>query len=281
MHSFFRGPICNEAYTLTLGDRGENEKGMQIIGKAAEKGLTVAQLVAIEQKLTARGMECRLISLGQLLPGVSTPDAAVLVVCGGVNGLLKESKGEDMVYKELRSMPKDKTYRNKYGNVVNKHARHNNTMWDDSHQEPDIDHGKGTVVSFDDYQTTRQLRNAIAELIDVPRLVGELNHYFDAVKCGIDYHGDEERKIVVGTRFGYGANGFLLKFHWYKNGHPVGLEGHIKLNAGDVYMMSEKAVGFDTFKCPESFTLRHAASKDKAVSGQKRKACNEEGPKVL
>lgn len=253
---------------------------MQIIGKAAEKGLTVAQLMAIEQKLGAMGVECRLISLGQLLPGVSTPEAAVLVICGGVNWLLKESKGEDMVYKELRSMPKDKTYRNEYGNVVNKLARHNNTM-DESHQEPDIEHGKGTVVSFNDYPTTGRLRNAIAELIGVLQLVGELNHYFDAVKCGIKYHGDEERKIVVGTRFGYGANGFLLKFHWYKNGHPVGMEGHIKLNSGDVYIMSEKAVGFDTYKCPWSFTLRHAASKDKAVSGQKRKACNEEGPKVL
>ena len=281
MPPFFRGPICNEAYTVTFGDCAENEKGMQIIGKAVQMGLTVDQLVATQKKLMEMGMECRLISLGQLLPGVSTPDAAVLVILCGVNGLLKESRGEEMVYKELRSMPKDKTYRNRYGNVVNKHARHNNTMAN-YHQEPDIERGKGTVVNFNDYPVTGQLRNAIAELVAVPHLVGELNHYFDASKCGIDYHGDEERKIVVGARFGYGANGFPLKFHWYKNGHPVGSEGHIKLNSGDVYIMSEKAVGFDTFKCPWILTLRHAASKEKkAVSGQKRKTCPEEGPIVL
>ena len=100
-HPFFRGPICNEAYTVTFGDCAENEKGMEIIGEGVDKGLTVEQLMAIQKKLIALGMECRMISLGQLLPGVSTPDAVVLVIRGGVNGLLKESKGAEMVYKEL------------------------------------------------------------------------------------------------------------------------------------------------------------------------------------
>ena len=56
MHPFFRGPICNEAYTVTFGDCAENEKGMQIIGKAVQKGLTVNQLMAIQKKLIAMGM---------------------------------------------------------------------------------------------------------------------------------------------------------------------------------------------------------------------------------
>ena len=260
MHPFFRGPLCNEAYTLTFGDCAENERGMQIIGKSASKGMSVAQLKELATKLASLGIECELIDLRQLLPEEDTTDAAVLVLRNGVDGLL--NGGEDAVYKELRSMPKDKTYLNQFGKVVNKHARHNNTM-SNYHQEPDIANGKGTVVDFKDYPMTAKLRDAIADLISYPSLVGELNHYFDADKGSINYHGDEERKIVVGARFGYGANGFLLKFQWYKDKMPIGKEGILILKAGDVYVMSEKAVGFDTWKNQWIPTLRHAAGKDK------------------
>ena len=272
MHRFFRGPICNEAYTLTFGDRAENQKGMEIIGNCAQKGLSVAELREIEVYLVTLGMECRCISLGQLVPQQFTAEAAVLVIQNGVNGLLKDSEGEDAMYKELRSMPKDTTYLNSFGKVVNKKARHNNTLADYD-QTPDIPNRKGTVVNFKDYPMTGKLRDAIRELISYSSLVGELNHYFDAEKCSIGWHGDEERKIAVGARFGYGANEFPLKFQWYMKGKPIGCEGNIKLHTGDVYIMSEKAVGYDTWAKPWIPTLRHAAGK---ATGTKRKA-GEEG----
>ena len=232
---------------------------MQILGKSASKGMSVAQLKEWETKLTLLGMECKLIDLRQLLPSQNASEAAVLILRNGVNGLL--NGGEDAVYKELRSMPKDKTFL-KEGKVLNKHARHNNTM-SDYHQEPDIANGKGTVVNLKDYPMTATLRNAIADVLSFPSLVGELNHYFDADNCSINFHGDEERRIVVGARFGYGANGFLLKFQWYKDKMPIGKEGRIVLMAGDVYIMSEKAVGFDTYQNQWIPTLRHGAGKDK------------------
>ena len=40
------------------------------------------------------------------------------------------------MYKELRSMPKDTTYLNSFGKVVNKKARHNNTLADYDHRLP-------------------------------------------------------------------------------------------------------------------------------------------------
>ena len=260
MHPFFRGQICNEAYTVTFGDCAENEKGMQIIGKSAGKGIRVSQLKELEKKFTLLGMECKLIDLRQLLPSQNASEAAVLILRNGVNGLLKDG-GQDAVYKELRSMPKDKTFL-KEGKVLNKHARHNNTM-SDYHQEPDIANGKGTVVNFKDYPMTAKLRDTIADILSFPSIVGELNHYFDADKCYINFHGDEERKIVVGSRFGYGANGFLLKFQWYKENMPIGKEGRILLMSGDMYIMSEKAVGFDTYKNQWIPTLRHSAGKDR------------------
>ena len=158
MHPFFRGPLCNEAYTITFGDRGENEKGMQIIGKSARKGLSVSELKTCKQKLITLGIECNLVDLGQLLPSRSTTEAAVLIIRGGVSGLLKDKEGENAVYRELRSMPKDKMHKDKYGNVVNSHQRHNNCMADYS-QQADIPNGKGTVVSFKDYPMTGKLRD--------------------------------------------------------------------------------------------------------------------------
>ena len=74
----------------------------------------------------------------------------------------------------------------------------------DYSQKPDILNGKGTVVDFKDYDTLGSLRRAIADLLGVPPslLVGELNHYFDLKNCGIRFHGDEERRLVIGVRVG-------------------------------------------------------------------------------
>jgi hypothetical protein len=131
----------------------------------------------------------------------------------------------------------------------------------DYSQEPDILKGKGTVVNFKDYETLGGLRCAIAAVLGVPAssLVGELNHYFDLKKCGIRFHGDEERRLVIGMRIGASMP---LRFLWHKYGRPAGKHGYIDLDGGDLYIMSEKAVGRDTFKKPAILTLRHAAGRD-------------------
>ena len=157
-----------------------------------------------------------------------------------------------------------------FRNDIEKRARYNNTIGDESKQS-DIQNRKGTVVRFRDYPTTSALRSKLERIVGVP-LVGELNHYFDPISCGIDWHGDEERKIVIGARLGRAANGFPLKFLWYQNDRPFGYEGRIRLNAGDVYVMSEKAVGSD-WKNDAIPTLRHAAGRDTCVHARvKRKA---------
>ena len=33
--------------------------------------------------------------------------------------------------------------------------------------------------------------------LNMPPLVAEANYYYDLEKCGIGYHGDAERRIVV------------------------------------------------------------------------------------
>ena len=72
---------------------------------------------------------------------------------------------------------------------MNKSARHNNCMGDFD-QAPNIAAGRGTVVKFQDYPHTARLRAELTRLMNAPTpLVGELNHYFDANKCGIGWHG--------------------------------------------------------------------------------------------
>ena len=97
-----------------------------------------------------------------------------------------ESSAEAM--RRTCAMPKDSTSLS-YGRVVHKHARHNNCMGDFD-QAPNIAAGRGTVVNFQNYPHTARLRAELTRLMNAPTpLVGELNHYFDANKCGIGWHG--------------------------------------------------------------------------------------------
>lgn len=268
-------------YTLTLGDRAENEVGMAMIGEEAKHGVCAKKLIECLYEyscMTARS-DCnpRLYDLHQILPEhEQAAPANVLVFENGVDWLLNEKAedAEQLLFEALESMPKDTTTW-AYGKVQRKHARHNNCLatYD---QAPDIANKKGTVVNYKKDIVTRYLFEQIMWLLQPlgirHPLVGELNHYFDSDKCYIGFHGDSERKIVVGVRCGPGADGFPLKFQWYRNHAPVGDTGYIPLNRGDIYIMSEKAVGTDWRKTEDGLlTLRHAAGTKSAVKRPKRK----------
>ena len=66
---------------------------------------------------------------------------------------------------------------------------------------------------------------------------------------------------MIGVRLGPGADGLPLKFMWNTEHVPVGCEGTLKLNSGDVYISSEAAVG-NEWGQSSKVTLRHAAGKD-------------------
>ena len=59
-----------------------------------------------------------------------------------------------------------------------------------------------------------------------------------------------------------------MRWQWFKDGMPVGKPIQISLNDGDVYIMSEKAVGAD-WKLRKLYTLRHAAGAKKYISLKK------------
>ena len=96
-------------------------------------------------------------------------------------------------------------------------------------------------------------------------LVGEGNLYHPlgcnkkVKKSGISQHGDEERRLVAAVRLGRDNN---LFFQWYVDGKAVeDACFHTVLRHGDMYVMSEKAVGTD-WKNKKVPTLRHSAGID-------------------
>ena len=149
-----------------------------------------------------------------------------------------------------------------YGRLCDKKARHN-LCFADFDQLPDYENGKGTVVSYDHLPELSKLRAYLPTLLNMKatNLVAEANYYYDVDKCGIGYHGDKERRIVVGVR--YGAS-FPLCFYWYQNSQRISQRIDLNLEPGDIYIMDEKACGQDAAKrlIP---TLRHAAGCDKFV----------------
>ena len=116
-------------------------------------------------------------------------------------------------------------------------------------------------MSFSDVPFLNIIRETFGKIIKEKgeNLVAEGNYYYDVKKCGIGFHGDAERKKVIALRFGESMD---LCYHWYKNSERVGKMFKIKINHGDLYMMSSKATGTD-WKKRKIFTLRHAAGSRK------------------
>ena len=245
----------NSTFTFTFGDCAENHKGMEMLGTrgAVGSGFTPADLLEIQGRFLKAGATCEYYDLSSRadLP------AAVLVLKKGVQAAL----GIDTAawFKEQAALDVDKKAFMR-GAVKNKKARWN-LCFDEEGHEPDYEKGKGRVVAYRDMPLTRQWVEAMP-LWFGPKAVGlkgEANYYYDIAKCGIGYHGDSERRKVVAVRLGAPLP---LYFQWYHRSAPVGARIEVPLEDGDVYVMSEKAVGTDWMSSSQ-LTLRHATgSKD-------------------
>ena len=67
----------------------------------------------------------------------------------------------------------------------------------------------------------------------------------------------------MGVRLGEATRSMPLKFQWFQMSRPLGRVLEITLEHGDMYVMSEKATGFDWMSNRKGKTLRHAAGADK------------------
>lgn len=253
----------NSTITLTFGDVGENHKGMQKIGNMVEKGegFDLTDLKQIKKKFKKLNCECELYNLNKELPeDQEADDAYVLVIRNFIQNILKDTKYtyDDLLTEQLNLDYDKKAFM--YGRVVNKNARYN-LCFDEESQEPDYESGKGRIVSYKNMKILNKIRK------NLPKLIGdkfddmkcESNYYYDNKKTGIGYHGDSERRKVVAIRLGADLS---IHYQWFKNNSPIGDNIEIDLKGGDMYIMSEKAVGTD-WKSSSLCTLRHAAGCDK------------------
>jgi len=278
--------MSKQTFTLTFGNQAENHKGMQIIGKDVDSGLSLNNLEEAITWFEKKGADYEIIFLNELLIGVEdeegneididddVEEAYLLIIKDGLNYILDESVAEEIgerytpgwgikkLHAEQDALEKDtKAYM--YGRVVNKKARHN-LCFSDFSQEADYEEGKGTIIDFKDVPMTKKLREKWSEIIKddkVEELQCEGNYYYDVNKTFIGYHGDSERKIVIAVRIG---DDFPLFYQWYYKGNPVGKRLKRILENGDVYFMSDKAVGYD-WKKKNIYTLRHAAGFEKVL----------------
>lgn len=248
--------------TITFSEVVENHVGMQKVGTIANEGFTLDTLEQAKSLFEQSGFEAEVIRLDQYYDQEEeVTEAGILIVRNGVDALIGPQKADQLLQEHL-SLEWDTKARMR-GKVVNKHARYN-LCYDDFAQEPDYENNKGRIIRFDDIPLTNEIRQRLPDFLgeQAEKLKAEGNLYFDTSKCGIGFHGDGERKRVVAIRLG---QTMPLHYQWYFRGEPVGERIEFQLNHGDLYVMSEKATGFD-WKRRVIPTLRHAAGCDKYLT---------------
>lgn len=248
--SFPRGGL-----TLTAGGAGENHKGMEVLGTPREKGFSFEELENCQKICKAAGYKSELIHLHEALPAPLQDEAEkawLLVVRNGAS-LLADA---DKLYEEVLAEEWDKKAWMR-GRVVNKRARWNTIFVTGKSQLPDYEKRQGTIHDIDTLPRLAAVRDRMPTLVGkkADGFIYEGNWYYDVSKCGIGFHGDTERKCVAAIRLGASMP---LVYEWYRWSKTVGGRIELSLNHGDLYVMSEKATGFDWLK-KKTLTLRHAA----------------------
>ena len=250
-----------ETITLTFGDAGENHVGMEIIGTIGDvgSGYNLQDLMKAKQILEKNGVTCILKNLKDLHNVIDTEDAYILIIKNGVRYFINESN--ENLFNELITFEWDtKYFDTRRGRVLNKHAR-SNVLFGDLAKEPNYEEKQGRIISYNSVPLTQMIKNRLPEILGEKgkNIICEGNRYFNINKCGIGWHGDSERKKVIGVRIGATIP---LKFKWFHRYKGVGNSYTINLEDGDMYIMSEKATGYD-WKRSSIYTLRHCAGCEK------------------
>ena len=294
--------MASERMSLTCAPGGENHAGMEIIGRMPVKGegFKASDIEGLgtyfedqaDAWITQDGIETvTVLDLNTLsgentIMGLGSDDQArVLLLRRWVQSMFEDTTVQD-IYKELIADTWDAEYldKNKYrieivdgvetkvrGKRMNKRARTNLCYVAGREQEPDVWKGKGRIVDLKKKTALNlavdRLRGMIeAGLIEIGSKtkveinVVEGNRYYNLKNTGIGFHGDTERVVVICISIG--CDNYPMRWQWFKDGMPVGDTIDITLNCGDVYIMSEKAVGAD-WKLRSIYTLRHAAGAKK------------------
>lgn len=251
--------------TMTFSECVENQIVMEQIGDKCDSGFSYEDLLLAKKHFEKMGCECELRCLNDLIDeDESVKKAYVLVIRNGVNKIYEnekcEKKREDL-YNELKELKwDDKYWDTRRSRVLNKNARVNMCVSSFS-QEADYEAKKGTVYNFKDLNLLNIIRKNLNNMGEAfQNMNAEGNWYYNLVNCGIGFHGDVERKKVLGVRLG--MKSMNLCFKWFQKSKSFGNMFEVVLNPGDMYIMSDKAVGCD-WKKRSKKSLRHCCGGEK------------------
>lgn len=235
------------AISLTFGEQSENHHTMNKNGVGLnEYGYSLENLKNFSHKYPN--------SIIIPLYYDTLPEAYVLYIPRYISNNLFNFR----LYEDLKGLNWDKHYYDdRRGKVLNKHARYN-LCFSENAVLPDYENKQGTVVAYDDVPRVYKLREKIRNDFNIPlsSLECEGNYYYDLDKTGIGFHGDTERKCVIG--FNLATESRILRYKWFRNNVPITDPIDIELNNGDLYIMSEYATG-NNWKDKSVPTLRHSA----------------------
>ena len=250
--------------TLTFGCIAENHFGMQPVGNQISiNGFTSENLQKVKSLFEKKGYLCKLYNLNEEIKyimetGLFTIDNAEILVIK--NGVELFTNSEDLFNYLITLNWAKKYWDTRRQDVLNKIARWN-LIFSTFNQEPDYRNKKGRIYNIDEIKSLKKIKTELEEYFgeDFKNLECEGNYYYDINKCGISYHGDAERKKVIGMRFGESCD---LHYWWYYKTKRVNKRISIPLDSGDIYIMNDKATGND-WKKKNIFTLRHSTGCDK------------------
>jgi alkylated DNA repair dioxygenase AlkB len=242
-----------ETITLTAGERHISFRDQRPMGMETPAGISKPAALGIAAGFARAGFAVEVHeTLKDLPPGTRAApralDGAVVVVRGAL-------ASPDALYSEVARVPWDAKEKS-YGRVGNLLTRHKITFTEEP-REPDYEAGQGRHIAYAAAPRVTALVRDLEALVGYPLHV-EGNRYLDPRTSNIGWHGDKERKTVIGARLGAS---FDLHFCWFLDNEPVGDVPRVKtltLHHGDLYIMSQEACGFDSGH-PSYPTLRHAA----------------------
>ena len=263
-------------WSLTIGNGGENHTGMEFLGNLRKKG----QGWDLDRLLYAKGImesifdkEVELFNLndeclqGVNIPKGSKPKDAYLMV---VRNFLSENDHKNMI-KELGSYEWDRKYWDtRRQKVLNKLARAN-VCYGKEGRVANYAEGKGTIIGFDQSPLVGKLLQTVEILMKEQYLIVEGNQYDNVDKNGIGPHGDTERVCVSCLRVGASMP---MKFGMFWNCKVRGKPFETVINGGDLYFMSEEAVGAE-WKSRSKWIWRHCAGAPKylKMKGEGEESC--------
>jgi len=252
-------------YAITFGEVAVLHVGGEEVGMQREHGYSVDELESLAAELAAGGACVELISLTAALPPALRKgnEAATLLIRNGASVLLQDKQAATALLCEQQGLTYDSKYWDgRRSRTLNKRARHN-LVFADKGVDASSDYKQFTIKAFAELPRLAAFRAALQERLGekAHNLLAEGNHYFET-SSGIGFHGDSERKIVICLSLGATST---LRYCWRLPGSSENTgQVDIEVHHGDVYVMSEKATGFD-WRCRSKTRLVHAAGSAKYI----------------